>query len=125
MEKSLGQNLVIFAAPVDTNVYPEYSKVVKHPMDLGTIRLRLERRLYNSPQEFCDVSAFVAGHIQDPRYVSVKHRQHPCQLPRMHLHAILTVSVLLQHSRAALMRRWACRRCNPASFTRTACVRRT
>ena len=56
VEKSLGLNVNIFNAPVDGSVYTEYHKIVKQPMDLGTIRSRLERRQYSNPQEFCDVS---------------------------------------------------------------------
>ncbi|KAK9901605.1 hypothetical protein WJX75_004329 [Coccomyxa subellipsoidea] len=54
VEKNLGPNLTIFNAPVDGSVYPEYHKVVKQPMDLGTIRSRLDRRQYSNPQEYCD-----------------------------------------------------------------------
>ncbi|EIE20777.1 Bromodomain-domain-containing protein [Coccomyxa subellipsoidea C-169] len=54
VEKNLGLNLYIFAAPVKAADYPEYHKVVKVPMDLGTMRGRLEGRQYNNPQEFCD-----------------------------------------------------------------------
>jgi hypothetical protein len=53
----LGVNAPIFTAPVDTTLYPDYPRVVKQPMDMGTIRSRLERRQYSNPQEFCDVSA--------------------------------------------------------------------
>ncbi len=56
VEKHLGPNLVIFAAPVDATLYPEYHKIVKQPMDLGTIRGQLDRQQYTNPQEFCDVS---------------------------------------------------------------------
>ncbi|CAL8468016.1 g7554 [Coccomyxa elongata] len=54
VEKHLGPNLVIFAAPVDASLYPEYHKIVKQPMDLGTIRGQLDRQQYTNPQEFCD-----------------------------------------------------------------------
>ena len=57
VEKHLGPNLVIFAAPVDRVMYPEYHKIVKQPMDLGTIRSQLDRQQYTNPQEYCDVSA--------------------------------------------------------------------
>ncbi|KAJ1912764.1 hypothetical protein IWQ60_009516 [Tieghemiomyces parasiticus] len=43
-----------FQTPVDwvaLNI-PDYPKVVKHPMDLGTVRKRLEAGDYNSAQEF-------------------------------------------------------------------------
>ena len=60
VEKNLGLNLYIFAAPVKAADYPEYHKVVKVPMDLGTMRGRLEGRQYNNPQEFCDVSLLLS-----------------------------------------------------------------
>ncbi|XP_065293659.1 bromodomain and WD repeat-containing protein 3 isoform X1 [Dermacentor albipictus] len=35
-----------FAAPVDLNAYPMYTRVVAYPIDLSTIRARLENRFY-------------------------------------------------------------------------------
>lgn len=35
-----------FAAPVDLNLYPSYAYVVEYPMDLSTIKARLENRFY-------------------------------------------------------------------------------
>jgi len=35
-----------FAAPVDLNMYPSYAYVVEYPMDLSTIKARLENRFY-------------------------------------------------------------------------------
>ncbi|KAH6927271.1 hypothetical protein HPB50_001232 [Hyalomma asiaticum] len=35
-----------FAAPVDLNAYPMYARVVAYPIDLSTIRARLENRFY-------------------------------------------------------------------------------
>lgn len=35
-----------FAAPVDLNLYPTYAYVVEYPMDLSTIKARLENRFY-------------------------------------------------------------------------------
>ena len=55
VEEQLGQSLSIFNAPVDVKVYPEYTKYVDKPMDLGTIRSRLDKRLYREPQEYCNV----------------------------------------------------------------------
>ena len=56
VEDQLGQSLSIFNAPVDVKIYPEYSKYVDKPMDLGTIRGRLDKGIYRDPQEFCNVS---------------------------------------------------------------------
>lgn len=56
VEDQLGQSLSIFNAPVDVKIYPEYTKYVDKPMDLGTIRGRLEKRIYRDAQEFCNVS---------------------------------------------------------------------
>ena len=35
-----------FAAPVDLNLYPSYALVVEYPMDLSTIKARLDNRFY-------------------------------------------------------------------------------
>uniref|UniRef100_A0A224YSH8 Bromodomain and WD repeat domain containing protein 1/3 n=1 Tax=Rhipicephalus zambeziensis TaxID=60191 RepID=A0A224YSH8_9ACAR len=35
-----------FAAPVDLNAYPMYARIVAYPIDLSTIRARLENRFY-------------------------------------------------------------------------------
>lgn len=56
VEDQLGQSLSIFNAPVDVKIYPEYTKYVDKPMDLGTIRGRLDKRIYRDAQEFCNVS---------------------------------------------------------------------
>lgn len=61
VEEQLGQSLSIFNAPVDVKVYPEYTKYVDKPMDLGTIRSRLDKRLYREPQEYCNVRLCALG----------------------------------------------------------------
>ena len=61
VEEQLGQSLSIFNAPVDVKVYPEYTKYVEKPMDLGTIRSRLDKRLYREPQEYCNVRLRALG----------------------------------------------------------------
>ena len=63
VEDQLGQSLSIFNAPVDAKIYPEYSKYVDKPMDLGTIRGRLEKRIYRDAQEFCNVSALTGAQL--------------------------------------------------------------
>lgn len=35
-----------FAAPVDLNLYPSYAYVVEYPIDLSTIKARLDNRFY-------------------------------------------------------------------------------
>lgn len=35
-----------FAAPVDLNQYPSYAVIVEYPIDLTTIKARLENRFY-------------------------------------------------------------------------------
>ena len=56
VEDQLGQSISIFNAPVDVKIYTEYPKYVDKPMDLGTIRGRLDKGIYRDPQEFCNVS---------------------------------------------------------------------
>lgn len=43
MELSIAEN---FVAPVDLNLYPSYAIVVEYPMDLGTIKARVQNRFY-------------------------------------------------------------------------------
>ena len=57
VQQHLGTAAGIFNAPVDTAVYTDYPNHVSHPMDMGTIRQRLDRREYSNPQEFCSVRA--------------------------------------------------------------------
>ncbi len=52
---NLGPDAVIFDRPVDPKLVPDYRKIVKEPMDLGTIKSNLQRRLYNSPADFAKV----------------------------------------------------------------------
>ncbi|RKO92683.1 Bromodomain-containing protein [Blyttiomyces helicus] len=51
MEKR-AQSVGPFLAPVDRNILPIYYETIKNPMDLGTIRSRLDRGLYTSPDKF-------------------------------------------------------------------------
>lgn len=48
----LGNALPIFDRPVDAAVVPDYYKVVKTPMDLGTILAKLNSAEYTRPSEF-------------------------------------------------------------------------
>ncbi|VDM62090.1 unnamed protein product [Angiostrongylus costaricensis] len=47
---------VPFRMPVDPNLpgFRIYNRIIKHPMDLLTISLKLESGLYKNPWEFCD-----------------------------------------------------------------------
>ncbi|XP_030752508.1 PH-interacting protein isoform X2 [Sitophilus oryzae] len=42
-----------FRTPVNKIKYPNYHKVIKNPMDLGTIKDKLVNNAYQVPQEFC------------------------------------------------------------------------
>ena len=42
----------IFAEPVDTISFPDYEEYVDQPMDLGTVRKKLENRKYQGPENF-------------------------------------------------------------------------
>eukprot|EP00467_Chlorarachnion_reptans_P012385 CAMPEP_0114528932 /NCGR_PEP_ID=MMETSP0109-20121206/24525_1 /TAXON_ID=29199 /ORGANISM="Chlorarachnion reptans, Strain CCCM449" /LENGTH=430 /DNA_ID=CAMNT_0001711221 /DNA_START=228 /DNA_END=1520 /DNA_ORIENTATION=- len=48
------KNSHIFRMPVDTSALPDYSTVIKNPMDLSTVRQRLSNGSYNDPSEFRD-----------------------------------------------------------------------
>jgi hypothetical protein len=63
VQQHLGLHAAIFNQPVDTAMYPDYPKFVSHPCDMGTIRSRLDRQQYSSPQEFCDVRSLPSWHI--------------------------------------------------------------
>lgn len=52
VREHLGKSLDIFNVPVDPLVVIDYYKVVKNPMDLGTISGKLERNEYSRPAEF-------------------------------------------------------------------------
>eukprot|EP01025_Chloroclados_australasicus_P050248 TRINITY_DN5755_c0_g2_i1.p1 TRINITY_DN5755_c0_g2~~TRINITY_DN5755_c0_g2_i1.p1 ORF type:complete len:512 (-),score=63.20 TRINITY_DN5755_c0_g2_i1:502-1860(-) len=52
VQKSLGPNVHIFNAPVKAAEVPDYYKIIKNPMDLGTIGKKLKDGSYNSPIQF-------------------------------------------------------------------------
>eukprot|EP00951_Prasinocladus_malaysianus_P049280 scaffold667923_cov36-Prasinocladus_malaysianus.AAC.2 len=52
VKSNLGNALPIFNAPVDGSVVLDYYKVIKNPMDLGTIAIKLEDGIYTRPSEF-------------------------------------------------------------------------
>lgn len=45
---------VPFNAPVDMIRYPKYCSKIKHPIDLGTIKSKLESDQYDGPFEFIE-----------------------------------------------------------------------
>lgn len=49
-----------FAVPVDLNAYPLYASVVAYPIDLTTIRTRLENRFYRCTSPFSPFCRFRA-----------------------------------------------------------------
>ncbi|KAI5956605.1 BDF1 [Candida jiufengensis] len=42
----------VFLDPVDTQLFPTYSQIIKKPMDLGKVQLKLNNNEYNNPEEF-------------------------------------------------------------------------
>lgn len=44
----------IFRAPVNPIEVPDYLSIIQHPMDLGTIRERLNSKYYKEPVAYCD-----------------------------------------------------------------------
>lgn len=43
-----------FLFPVNTKQFPTYKKIIKNPMDITTIKKRLENGVYKTREEFCD-----------------------------------------------------------------------
>lgn len=56
VRQSLGNFLQIFDRPVDGKLVPDYYNVIKKPMDLGTLKQRLQDGYYQTPQQFAEVS---------------------------------------------------------------------
>ena len=42
----------IFLEPVDPEDFPDYEEMIDNPMDLGTIRTKLETKKYQAPEQF-------------------------------------------------------------------------
>ncbi|PKA58947.1 Transcription factor GTE4 [Apostasia shenzhenica] len=67
----------VFNAPVDVKKLniPDYHSIIKHPMDLGTIRSRLNKNWYKNPEEFAeDVRlAFRNAMTYNPKGQDVHH----------------------------------------------------
>ncbi|VFQ94342.1 unnamed protein product [Cuscuta campestris] len=41
----------VFSEPVDPNELPDYHEIIEHPMDFGTVRKKLDGRLYSTLEE--------------------------------------------------------------------------
>lgn len=42
----------VFLQPVDTNEFPDYKEIIDQPMDLGTLRKRIESKKYQACEQF-------------------------------------------------------------------------
>ena len=52
-EDGMGRNLAhIFRVLPQKSEYPDYYKIIKRPMDLGTIKSKMDARLYTDPEAF-------------------------------------------------------------------------
>lgn len=49
-----GEFIIYFNEPVKTSVVPDYYRVIKQPRDLGSIKRKLQRKQFDSPQQFYD-----------------------------------------------------------------------
>lgn len=56
VRKSLGPTAPIFDRPVDGRLVADYYSVIKKPMDLGTLKQRLQESYYSTPQQFAEVN---------------------------------------------------------------------
>ena len=54
---AFGELIIYFNEPVKVSVVPDYYNVIKEPRDMGTIKKKLQRKQYDSPQQFYDVRA--------------------------------------------------------------------
>jgi hypothetical protein len=59
----------IFMEPVDVEDFPDYEDYIDSPMDLGTIRTKLETKKYQAPEQFArDVRKVSKGSLWLPFY---------------------------------------------------------
>jgi Bromodomain len=42
----------IFLEPVNTADFPDYEEIIDQPMDLGTVKKKLESKKYQAPEQF-------------------------------------------------------------------------
>ena len=72
VRKSLGPTAPIFDRPVDGRLVADYYSVIKKPMDLGTLKQRLQESYYSTPQQFAEVNLqLLSCPAQTARYCSV------------------------------------------------------
>ena len=55
VRRVLGPSAPIFDRPVDAKLVPDYYAVIKRPMDLATLKAKLHRGDYSTPQQFAEV----------------------------------------------------------------------
>nr|CAI5864220.1 unnamed protein product [Callosobruchus analis] len=65
------EDSIPFRTPVSAERYPDYHSIVKHPMDLGTVKENLARDLYAVPQAFCKDMRLI---FQNSRLYNTKKR---------------------------------------------------
>ena len=59
VRQTLSTFVHIFDKRVDGNLVPDYYAVVKKPMDLGTLKSRLQNGEYHTPQDFAEVRIYL------------------------------------------------------------------
>lgn len=45
-------NYGFFLQPVDTKLVPDYTRIIKTPMDLGTMKKKVQKGIYKNPNAF-------------------------------------------------------------------------
>nr|CAH7754791.1 unnamed protein product [Callosobruchus chinensis] len=65
------EDSIPFRAPVSSARYPDYHSIVKHPMDLGTVKENLASDMYAAPQAFCKDMRLI---FQNSRLYNTKKR---------------------------------------------------
>lgn len=101
-----GDIVIYFNEPVKTSVVPDYYTVIKEPRDLGTIKKQLQRKQYDHPQQFYDVSSSenhpIEGLIESGHRISWLCKEcvylqgaHICTDTRTHAHRTHFVELCL------------------------------
>ncbi|XP_015079896.1 uncharacterized protein LOC107023652 [Solanum pennellii] len=66
----------VFSEPVDPDEIPDYHEIIKHPMDFGTVRKKLDGRLYSNLEELeADVFLICSNAMQYNASDTVYFRQ--------------------------------------------------
>ncbi|KAL3372362.1 hypothetical protein AABB24_008759 [Solanum stoloniferum] len=66
----------VFSDPVDSNELPDYHEIIKHPMDFGTLRKKLDGGLYSNLEELeADVFLICSNAMQYNAADTVYYRQ--------------------------------------------------